>query len=52
MEGTNMVSSLLSRPLWQNFLTIRQIKRMASRVINDNQAAVPEETTEYILNDS
>jgi hypothetical protein len=52
MEGTNMMLSLLSRLLWQNFLTIRQIKRMASRVINDNQDAVPDETTVYILNNS
>jgi hypothetical protein len=52
MDGTNMVSSLPSRLLWQNFLTIRQIKRMASRVINDSHAAVPDETTVYILKDS
>jgi hypothetical protein len=49
MEGTYIVSSLRSRLLWQNFLTIKQIRRMASRDINDNQAVVPEETTVYIL---
>ncbi len=47
-----MVSSLISSLLWQNFLTIRQIKRMASRVIKDNHAVVPDETTVYILKDS
>jgi hypothetical protein len=51
-EGTNTVSSHLSLLLWQNFLTIRQIRTMARMVITDNQAVVPEEVTVYNLKDS